>query len=179
MRQLLVFLLIYISFPAVSCQINDSFSAERCSVTLKNDTLTIENSQIKRTWLWNNGNLITLSLENKKGKFRWDTTNKQTDLYLPFEKQMASNGEIKSEFIPDSYQSVKHVRTTILYDLGDLQIRKIVKIYPDSHAIATELFYKGIAAKNWVNTLTNAADEKNIETVRRSSDATKCPAWNS
>ena len=33
-------------------------AAGDCKIELKQDTLTIENSQIKRSWLWNNGNLV-------------------------------------------------------------------------------------------------------------------------
>jgi hypothetical protein len=175
MRQLLIFLLLFISLPAISALTSYDFAAQGCRVSLKNDTLVIENSLIKRTWLWNNGNLVTVRLESKKGMFRWDTGNKQADLCLPLESQTASNAELKSELIPDSYQYVKHVRTTIEYHLGDLQIRKIIKVYPDCPAIATELFYKGNALRSWSNTMANAVDQKNIETINRSFDAVKLP----
>ena len=39
--------------------------AEDCKIELKQDTLTIENSLIKRSWLWNNGSTITSQI--------WDT----------------------------------------------------------------------------------------------------------
>ncbi len=140
-----------------------------------NFVLYIENNLIKRTWLWNKGNIITLSLENKKEKFQWKTANKQADLLLPLENQIATNTEIKSELIPDSYQFVKHLRTTLNYTLGNLNIRKIIKIYPECPVIAVELFYKGKASKTWAATIANAVDQKNIETVSKISDATKLP----
>ncbi len=176
MRQFLVLLILSIFPAAMSAQTNHYFAEQGCRISLKNDTLVIENSQIKRAWLWNNGNLITLTLESKMGKFRWETSNKQADLYLPLESQSASKAVIKSELIPDSYQYVKHVRTTIQYQLGNLLIKKIIKLYPHCPAIATELFYKGKASKNWFNTLANAVDQKNIETISRSSEATKLPS---
>lgn len=175
MRVLSVLFFITVCVSGVAGQASHSFSASGCGVSLKHDTLVIENNQIKRTWLWNNGNLITLSLENKQEKFRWNTANKQPDLFLPSQNQKASDAEIHSDFIPDSRQFKNHVRTTIRFTLGELQIMKIVKIYPDCPVVATELFYKGKASKSWFHTLTNAADQKNIETVTRSTEASKLP----
>ena len=175
MNKILLLIYLLVSASAFAQNTNYGFSEAGCKVLLKNDTLYIENNLIKRTWLWNKGNIITLSLENKKEKFQWKTANKQADLLLPLENQIATNTEIKSELIPDSYQFVKHLRTTLNYTLGNLNIRKIIKIYPECPVIAVELFYKGKASKTWAATIANAVDQKNIETVSKISDATKLP----
>jgi len=173
---LLISLLVsFIPVFSISVEKAFYFSEAGCIISLKNDTLVIENSLIIRTWKWNNGNIITLSLENKKSGGNFKTANKQSDLFLPKEAQKATNGDITAELVPDSYQFRKHVRTTIQYNLGDLQIRKIIKIYPDCPAIATELFYKGKASQKWFGTITNAADLKNIEAISKSNEAGKLP----
>ncbi|MFZ4545094.1 MAG: alpha-galactosidase, partial [Saprospiraceae bacterium] len=156
MRRIQLMVCLIISISAFSAEKDFQFSESGCKVVLKNDTLSIENSLIKRCWKWNNGNLISLSLGNQKSGNIWKTNSRQVDLFLPSETTSAANSTIKTELIPDSYQFVKHVRTTIEYSLGNLQIRKVVKIYPDCPAIATEIFYKGKASKTWFGTVANA-----------------------
>ena len=49
---------LFLTAPAFAVQPYKKVAGD-CKVELKQDTLTIENSLIKRSWLWNNGNLIT------------------------------------------------------------------------------------------------------------------------
>ena len=169
-------LLFFILFPLFATAGDFTFSQSGCTVSMNNDTLVMENSRIKRIWRWNNGNLITIGLQNKTSGCTWKTDNKQPDLFLPKESSQASGAEIHTELVPDGYRFVKHVRTTLQYNLGNLQIRKIIKIYPDCPAIATEIFYRGKASKTWFGTVVNAADQKNIEAVTLSAEATRLPA---
>ncbi len=175
-NRVVLLLLFFISYHPISAQTNYQFSEAGCRVWLRNDTLTIENNLIKRVWKWNNGNILTIGLENVKSGNLWKTTNKQGDLFLPKETQTGKNAELKAEWIADSRQFVKHLRTTIQYNQGYLQIRKVLKIYPDCPVIATELFYKGIASKTWFDTVPNAFDLKNIETISKSTEAARLPA---
>ena len=175
MRRILLIFVLFTSISVFSANENFQFSESGCKVALKNDTFSIENTLIKRIWKWNNGNLISLSLENKKSGNNWKTNSRQVDLFLPSETTSAANSTIKTELIPDSYQFVKHVRTTIEYSLGNLQIRKILKIYPDCPAIATEIFYKGKASKTWFGTFANAVDLKNIENLTKTTETGKLP----
>ncbi len=175
MKQIVFLLLLFSCSSVLASQDYYNFSEAGCLISLKNDTLVMENNLIKRTWKWNNGNIITLTLENKKSGTSLKSANKQADLFLPKEARTATNGDIKAEFVPDSYQFLKHVRTTIRYNLGDLQIRKIIRIYPDCPAIATELLYRGKASESWAGTVANAVDLKNIEALNKSSEAGKLP----
>lgn len=150
-----------------------AFFVSDCRVELRNDTLAMENSEIRRTWLWNNGNLITVEIENKKNPFHWKATNKEPDLALPGELSNATDATISAQLIPDSYQYVKHIRTTIQYSIGDLQVKKIFKLYPACPAIACELYLKGKASGIWFKTVSNPADLQNIEKLTESSEAGK------
>lgn len=175
MNRLLLILAFSFCFPAFAFTADYAFARNGCRISLKNDTLTLENGLIKRVWKWNNGNLITCGLQNKETGNQWNTKNKQADLFLPSESQQSGEAEIVSAFIEDSPQYCQHIRTTIQYSLGKLKIKKILKIYPDCPAIATELWFKGSAAKSWFNALPNAVDLKNIETITRSAEAAKMP----
>ena len=116
---------------------------EDCKVELKQDTLTIENSHIKRSWFWNNGNLVTCKLEDKKNDLLWQAKNSQPDLFFSDEKREGNEASLRAEEVPASLQFTKHLRIFIEYTLDSLQVRKIFKVYPNCPAIACELYLKG------------------------------------
>ncbi len=150
-------------------------AAGDCKIELKQDTLTIENSQIKRSWLWNNGNLITCKLEDKGNGLAWQLRNNQPDLSLPGEEKEGSEASIRIEEVPASLQYTHHLRATVEYKAGNLQVRKILKIYPDCPAIACELYLKGQASQKWIKALDNPADLQNIEKLTQNSQGGNVP----
>ncbi len=150
-------------------------AAGDCKIELKQDTLTIENSLIKRSWLWNNGNLITCKLEDKGNGLAWQLRNNQPDLSLPGEEKEGSEACIRIEEVPASLQYTHHLRATVEYKAGNLQVRKILKIYPDCPAIACELYLKGQASQKWIKALDNPADLQNIEKLTQNSQGGNVP----
>ena len=150
-------------------------AAGDCKIELKQDTLTIENSLIKRSWLWNNGNLITCKLEDKGNGLAWQLRNNQPDLSLPGEEKEGSEASIRIEEVPASLQYTHHLRATVEYKAGNLQVRKILKIYPDCPAIACELYLKGQASQKWIKALDNPADLQNIEKLTQNSQGGNVP----
>ena len=150
-------------------------AAGDCKIELKQDTLTIENSQIKRSWLWNNGNLITCKLEDKGNGLAWQLRNNQPDLSLPGEEKEGGEASIRIEEVPASLQYTHHLRATVEYKAGNLQVRKILKIYPDCPAIACELYLKGQASQKWIKALDNPADLQNIEKLTQNSQGGNVP----
>lgn len=168
------FLWIFSSFLLLSAK-DYTFSQDSYSVHLSNDTLTIENDVIRRTWLWNGGNLITTGFDDKENNVCWKVSNRHPDLSLPGEAARGTDGEITASLVPGSLQYVAHVRVTIQYKLGELEIRKILKIYEQTPAIATEIYMRGKAAQTWVTPLANAADLQNIEMLTASTQNGKVP----
>ena len=150
-------------------------AAGDCKIELKQDTLTIENNLIKRSWLWNNGNLITCKLEDKGNGLAWQLRNNQPDLSLPGEEKEGSEASIRMEEVPASLQYTHHLRATVEYKAGNLQVRKILKIYPDCPAIACELYLKGQASQKWIKALDNPADLQNIEKLTQNSQGGNVP----
>ena len=150
-------------------------AAGDCKIELKQDTLTIENSQIKRSWLWNNGNLITCKLEDKGNGLAWQLRNNQPDLSLPGEEKEGSEASIRIEEVPASLQYTHHLRATVEYKAGNLQVRKILKIYPDCPAIACKLYLKVKASQKWINALDTPAALQNIEQLTQNSQGGNVP----
>ncbi|MFA6875297.1 MAG: alpha-galactosidase, partial [Parabacteroides sp.] len=107
------------------------YAKEDNLVELKNDTLTIENDLIKRCWLWNNGNLITRSLVDKGNNIIWNTSNELPDLYIPHESKTATDADIQCEEIAESARYTKQLQIFISYKLGKIEVKKVIKIYPN------------------------------------------------
>lgn len=130
---------------------------------------------IKRSWLWNNGNLITCKLEDKGNGLVWRLRNNQPDLSLPGEEKEGSEASVRIEEVPASLQYTHHLRATVEYKAGNLQVRKILKIYPGCPAIACELYLKGQASQKWIKALDNPADLQNIEKLTQNSQGGNVP----
>lgn len=129
---------------------------------LKSDTLYIGNDLIERKFLWNNGNLITISIEDKKNKQIWNNEKPNPDFYIPQQNQTASNGKWESKAV-ESRIIPKHLEVTIEYSVDRLQIKKTYRVYEDCPAIACDLYLKGRAEGTWVLKQKNLADVGYIE----------------
>lgn len=116
---------------------------------LKSDTLYIGNDLIERKFLWNNGNLITISIEDKKSRQFWINEKQNPDFFIPQQNQTASGGKWQSKEV-ESKIMPKHLEVIIEYTLDQLQIKKIYRIYKNSPAIACDLYLKGKAKGTWV-----------------------------
>jgi hypothetical protein len=66
-------------------------SGPDCSAKLENGILIFENSKIRRTYQWNDGNIITNSLVDKTSGKVWQMNSKKPDLILPGETEKAEN----------------------------------------------------------------------------------------
>src|SRR5690606_35993911 len=54
-----------------------------CKATLINNVLTLENDYISRSYNWNNGDLISTELTDKKNKQTWLLNGNKPDCILP------------------------------------------------------------------------------------------------
>lgn len=129
---------------------------------LRSDTLYIGNDLIERKFLWNNGNLITISIEDKTSKQIWNNEKSNPDFFIPQQNQIASNSkweskEVESKIIP------KHLEVTIEYVIDRLQIKKTYRVYEDCPVVACDLYLKGRAEGSWVLKQKNLADVGYIE----------------
>ena len=60
-----------------------SASVDDCYARLDSGILSIGNSLIERNFLWNDGQLITLSIHDKENGKIWLNQQKTIDLYIP------------------------------------------------------------------------------------------------
>ncbi len=144
MKQIFVFLFVLIGIGVKS---GKCISATYYS-SLKNDTLYVGNNLIERKFIWNEGNVITYSVEDKLNRKIWINKNKRADFYIPKQNQNATKSSWHSEEISSNIVA-KHLEVTVEYELDQLKIRKVFRVYENSPVIATDLYLKGKAYGTW------------------------------
>jgi len=158
--------------PKVSDQ---SSSPEFCSARLENNQLILENACISRTFEWNNGNLITRSLTDKKTHKTWTSETKKPDMSFPGQTTEATNTTFSTIVVPETAIKPEHLEATVSYSLGKLEVKRIFRIYPNCPAIACDLYLRGQAEKAWTQQSTNPGDLQNIEKLCESAGSESVP----
>lgn len=121
-----------------------------CLIECRNDTLVVENERIKRLYAWNGGNLITLSIENKVNGYLWHTSDQKTpDMSLPGQSIPAKPLSFRIDTVAETDFHFPCLTATIEYALDELQIKRVIRLYPDCPAIASDFYFKGKPAKDW------------------------------
>ena len=159
----IVCVLFSLNFSTKAQDKNFCFEGIDCKVELKKDTLVVENNNIKRTWLWNSGNIISLTLENKLAKVKLKLSNKTADIYFLNDTVKATEAQISTTVVPNSNQYTQHVQLCVQYKLDSLTIKRIIRIYPNCAALATEVYFKGKAAKRWFKNNQSTTHFNNVE----------------
>ena len=136
--------------------------AGECYARLQNDTLRIGNSKIERTWLWNNGDLVTLSVTDKASGRTFRTAGNAPDFVV--NRAKASGGRFQTAVLPSDGIRPERMVATVSYRLGDgLEVERTFRVYPKVASIATDTRLRGnlngIATAGDVS----AADRSNIE----------------
>lgn len=130
---------------------------------LVGDTLVIGNRMIERKFVWNGGNLMTYSLENKEA----GTVRKNVELRPDFSISKADGAgtdvsyevcDVPADEIHPAYQ-----KTTVTYTLGDVHVRREFRVYMDVPAIACDTWLCGTLDGMASGGDVSAADRKNIE----------------
>ena len=121
----------------------------QCTIERKDSLLVVENSKIKRVYLWNHGNLITRTIENKSNGYVWNTTDRTPDMSLPGVSTRAQLLSFEVDTIPESTSHYSYIAANMVYAMGDLQIKRVIRLYPDCPAIASDFYFKGTAPGNW------------------------------
>lgn len=120
-----------------------------CRVELQDDVLGIENSRIRREYTWNGGHLVSRRLLDKAGGTFWDLRGEEPDCVFPGHKLQPKEGQLKvTEVAPNSITPA-HVKAEVTFRLGDLQIRRVFRLYPDCPAIACDYYLRGRPSGSW------------------------------
>jgi hypothetical protein len=119
--------------------------------------------------LWNNGNLITCNLIDKKNSQSWNSTGKIPDFDLPLQSKLAVDGVHTNRIVPSNGIHPEYFEAEVSYRMDSLSIRRVFRIYPACAVIACDTYLKGSAKGEWLYRPQNTADLKNIEKLEESS----------
>ena len=130
---------------------------------MQGDTLVLGNSLIERRFLWNGGNLRTISVEDRStGKIHWNMS-KSPDLVLVRGAEKGEDGAMTQELVHQNEIHPAYLKVSVNYSTGALDVLREYRIYDDVPAIACDTYLKGEMALVPSRVVENAADNKNIE----------------
>lgn len=134
--------------------------ASDCYSLLTGDTLKIGNDRIERVFLWNNGNLMTCEITDKRTGKKWASSQLTPDFTI--NRETATDGRI--DVRAESSDDIRPDRllTIISFRLGELEVERTYRIYDGVPAIAVDTRLKGRMASNREKEIDNS-DRSNIE----------------
>ena len=98
-------------------------ATDDCYSRMDGDTLTIGNSCIERKFVWNGGNLMTYSINDKiSGKVHY-SSNPVPDFVMSSSDSPVSEGKFSSEGIPMTPVSPEYHLVTVTYRTGSCNRR--------------------------------------------------------
>jgi len=150
------------------------YAQNSCYSRLRGDTLIMGNHQIERTFIWNNGNLITYSLTNKATGKYLKSVSTTPDFKIMEETSAASSGSCQSKIVTADGIHPAYLNVTVSFGIGELNVLRSFRIYDDCPAIACNTYVKGRIGKVASEMKGNEADLKNIESVKDMSSKAEC-----
>ena len=161
-----LFLSVLIVVDGQSVSGSPAGSLQNCRASLRHDTLVIENDRIARQYRWNNGQLITLSLTDKKLQKTWTWLSPDPDCAFPGHPTTSDKGTFETKQITGQPKQADHLEVTVSTQLGTLAVRRVFRIYPGIATLNCTFYLRGKASTEWLQTARQVGagmDFKNIE----------------
>ncbi|WP_375436562.1 alpha-galactosidase [uncultured Hymenobacter sp.] len=158
--------LLLLGFPARSQRKVPALA--ECRAERVGDELVLANSQIERRYRWNGGQLLSVSLTDKRTGHSWPLDGQTPDVRLPGPdapnaSAPSSAGTLTVVPHPATPTTPACLQATVTTTLGTLQLKRVFRLYPACPAIACDYYLRGQASGNWQTTATNSGDLRNIE----------------
>ncbi len=117
----------------------------QCKAELKNDTFVLENSKLKRTFLWNKGALQHFNLFNKiKNQLISGTgVPGKSEVCFPGINAKTVNGSFRFYNAPATNAGYEYLAAEVIADLGTLHLKNNFRIYADCPAIVCDYNIRG------------------------------------
>lgn len=116
-----------------------------CFAHFTGSSLVIGNDLIERHFVLNSGQLRTTALIDKQADHTWTFTANTPDICLPGEPPEgdSTDSDFRGQWIDDDLIVPPHLRVTVAFRLGELQLRRVFRIYDHVPAIASDLYLRG------------------------------------
>ena len=128
---------------------------------LEGDTLRLGNVLIERSFVWNDGDLMTASLTDKAAGVTRRTEGLRPDFVLG--KARGAGGVLETVPVAASAHAPAYLLARVTYALGPVEVRREYRIYEQVPAIACDTWLRGTLAAAPDGSDVSAADRKNIE----------------
>jgi len=115
-------------------------SLEDAYARLQGNTLTVGNAQIERTFSWVDGQLQPLSLTDKRTGKVWDIAALAQPSPL-FSGEVADH-DLSINTVEETPIGYAHLAVEVRQTLANHEVRRIYKVYPQTPAIAGEVWMK-------------------------------------
>lgn len=145
-----------------------------CKASLTGNVLTLENDHLSRSYNWNNGDLISTQLTDKKTRHTWLLNGTKPDCILPGSGK-AESGKLTVEEVAATPIAPAYLKAQVDVKFGNLFVRRVFRIYPNSPAIACDFYLKGSIAAKWATANLNVGDLRNIEKIEALTDGKANP----
>ncbi len=122
---------------------------DQCKAYLEEDKLVLENSRITRVYEWNRGQIISRSVTDKFNGKTWRLSHPEPDFTLPGGGEGTANDRLDVEKVDATPLHTAHLRATVYVSVGQLQIKRSFRIYPDCPAIACDIWIRGVTPPAW------------------------------
>ena len=142
---------------------NQNQFAESIKISMNDNRFILENEKIRRTFLWNNGNLISHAIKDKTNDVTWKFAATKPDFSLPGLTQTTTDGDWYLETIPETPIAPAHQQVIVLTHFQGVSVKRLFRIYQNCPAIACDIFLKGQTSESWESVAIQAGDLRNIE----------------
>lgn len=130
---------------------------------LQGDTLVVGNRLVERKFVWNGGNLMTYSLEDKSAGTVRRSASLRPDFAVGKVSGEGTDAKFTMEDVEENEIHPAYHKAVVTYSLGDLDVRREFRVYQDVPAIACDTWLRGTLDAVLSGKETSAADRKNIE----------------
>ncbi len=134
-----------------------------CYARLANDTLIVGNQVIERQYLWNKGNLITVGFRDKRREQPLSFDSKDPDFYLPGEPVESDRGILRLERVDYSPKWKEHLAVEVQCRLGNLNVKRLIRVFPETPALQVTYFFRGNADSHWIFRTASPEELNNLE----------------
>jgi alpha-galactosidase len=122
--------------------LKEADNLSHCKATLSDGILTLENKLIKRNYKWNEGDLISQSVTDLMSHYTWFLDGKKADCSFPI-KAVPKEGKLEVRKVGATLIAPTHLEADVYTKLGDLEIKRVFRIYADCPAIGCDYYLRG------------------------------------
>lgn len=144
-------------------------AASSCYAVLDGEELHIGNSLIRRSYRWNNGNVVTLAIEDRTTGREFRNKSTSPDFSFTETEQTATDGKLEVKSVPCDGIRPAHMLATVTYKYGHFEVRREWRIYENTPALAVDNYVRSTITGKVVamssEASENVADHKNIESA--------------